>query len=117
FRLSFQIPPVVVIPVKRCAEFQTRVSDNRLLPQGRSRSLSNELSPMRAITDRKLATALRRVVDARMAARGIISVLLAVVAAAAAAVAPVFLAQMIDGLAHGRDLPVASAALYLGFLC
>lgn len=72
---------------------------------------------MSAIVDRKLWTALRRVVDARMATHALISVLLAAVASGAMAVAPIFLAQIVDGVGLGGALPVASAALYLGSLC
>lgn len=74
---------------------------------------------MTAILDRKLWTAVGRVVDAPLLARATGSIALAAGATVLTAVAPVFLAQLIDALAAeaegGRLLP--SAAIYLGILC
>jgi ATP-binding cassette subfamily B protein len=74
---------------------------------------------MTAILDRNLWTAFSRALDASILIRIIASLVLAVFVAAATAVAPMFLAQLVDGLSSGgvRAGATGLAAAYLAALC
>lgn len=74
---------------------------------------------MTAILDRNLWTAFGRALDAPILIRVAASLVLAAFVAACAALAPMFLAQLVDGLASGGVSTgvIGLAAIYLSSLC